>query len=72
MSEFSDVDDDDDEVGSEFENNVTEVSAQLKRRLIRTVRDVEVILPTIHQEDLVVCMRTPSFRKLQEMLAESK
>lgn len=52
----------DDEV---YSDKSTEVPEHLKRRLIRTVRDVEVVLPSIHQEDLVLCMRTPAFRKLQ-------
>lgn len=49
-------------------NNPYEIPEHLKRALIRTVRDVEVVLPMIHQEDLVSCMRTPAFRKLQGIL----
>lgn len=56
---------DDDEVDS---TNPYEIPEHLKRALIRTVRDVEVVLPMIHQEDLVACMRTPAFRKLQTIL----
>ena len=61
-SEFSDEDESHLET---LQTNSMEISAHLKRRLIRTVREVQVILPTIHQEDLVACMRTPAFRKLQ-------
>ena len=46
---------------------INEVTEDVKRKLIKTVRDAEVILNTIHQEDLVSCMHSINFRKLQNL-----
>lgn len=51
----------------ESSNCINEVPEDVKRKLIKTVRDAEVVLNTIHQEDLVSCMHSINFRKLQNL-----
>lgn len=47
-------------------DTVANISPKDQHRLVRCLRDVEVSLPTIHQEDLLACMRSPAFRLLQQ------
>lgn len=46
-------------------DSTVNISEKDQYQLVRGLREVEVSLPTIHQEDLVACMRSPAFRALQ-------